>query len=758
MKSSPAMDALLAAPLSRRSFLVASSLAGGGMLLSATIPSFGVAAKTRDTGIHEITIYARIAESGAVTISAPNPEMGQGTKTALPMIFAEELGVAWSDVVIEMADFMGGAMGGQSSGGSMSTPTNWMPLRKAGAAGRQMLIGAAASRWKVPVSECTAINSVVTHGASGRMLKYGELAAAAAKLPVPDMKTVILKDEAQFTIVGTGVRDPDKRKVVVGAQQFGIDVKIPGMLYAVFQKGPVFDAAVQSANYDEIKSMPGVTHVFALQGADRLLEAAPDKPGIALDDGLRSGVVIVADSWWRAQRARKKLKVVWEDTPHSQDSTAGYNAAAAKLFTQPAEATARQDGDPDGAIKNAAKVLRATYSYPFIAHASLEPQNCTAWFKDGKIELWAPTQNPGPGRNGVAKALALKPEDITIHMIRCGGGFGRRLAIDYMVEAAVISKQIGAPVQVLWSREDDIQHDFYRPGGYHNLTAALDAKHQLTAWANHFAGFARGEFFFRAAVPNADAFPGGFVANFSLKTSRIPFNMPVGFLRAPGDNAHAWVFQSFLDEIAHEAGADPLEFQLELLRRPLPGEGAGKGGNPFGPGFIAARMITVLQRVGEMAHWSQRGALPHGTGMGVGCYWSHLGYAAQVHQVKVDKDGVMDIQKIWIALDIGKHIVNPLNAEHQVQGAIMDGLSAALYQQITLDKGRVMQSNFNDYRLLRNFKIPPIEMVFIKTEYSPTGLGEPSYPSVAPALCNAIFAATGKRVRQLPLSAAGLSI
>jgi isoquinoline 1-oxidoreductase subunit beta len=745
--------------MTRRGFLIASGTVGGGLLLTATLPFFGRETEAAsDSGAYPVTLFARISPSGVVTILAPNPEVGQGTKTALPMIFAEELDVAWKDVVIEMADYQGGKLGSQSSGGSYSTPANWLPLRRAGAAGRQMLIAAAAAQWGVPVTECSAADSTVSHAASGRSLKYGELAGSAAKLPVPDLQTVALKDESTFKIIGTSTLDPDKARIVQGRQQFGIDVKVPGMKYAVFQKGPVFDAEVKSANLDEVHAMPGVSHVLVLKGAPRAMEVPPGRPGLGIDDGLRGGVAIVADSWWRAQNARNKLQVDWDEGAHANDSSAVFDAQAKLLFSQPAQGSIRVDGDPEGALRRAAKVVRAAYAYPFISHVPMEPQNCVASYQDGKLEIWAPTQNPGPGRAAVAKALSADPNDVTIHMIRCGGGFGRRLANDYMIEAAVISKEIGAPVKVLWTREDEIQHDFYRPGGYHNLTAGVDSRGKLVAWNNHFAGFARNENFARLAVPGADAFPAGFVPNYALRTSRISFNVPVGPLRAPGDNAHAWVFQSFLDEIAEAVGRDPIEFQLELLGNPLPGEGDGKGGNSFGPGFIASRMVGVIERVRDLSGWTARHRLPKHSGLGFACYWSHLGYVAQVHRVSARADGTVTPEQIWVAVDVGSHIVNPSNAEHQVQGSILDGMSAAIGQAITLDKGRVVQSNYHDYALLRNRKIPPMQIEWVKTDYAPTGLGEPAYPSALPAFCNAIHAASGKRVRKLPLSADGIKV
>jgi isoquinoline 1-oxidoreductase beta subunit len=749
-------DVLSAGQVSRRQFLLASGLAGGGLLLTATIPSLGRTAEAgaADAGAADaqITIYARIASSGTVTIFAPNPEMGQGTKTALPMIFAEELCVAWTDVEIEMADYLGGKMGGQSSGGSFSTPSNWMPLRKAGAAGRDMLIGAAAQTWSVPAEECYAQDSQVIHRPSGRSLRYAQIAQKASTLPVPDVNKVVLKDESAFRIIGKSVVDPDKARVVVGKQTFGIDVKVPGMRYAVYQKGPVFDAEVKSANLEDIRRLPGVSHALVLKGAP------PPAGAQGMDDALRGGVAIVADTWWRAQKARRNLKVEWIEGAHAEDSTASFDAQAKKLFTQPPEKAVRVDGDPDGALKGAAKVVRAQYSYPFIAHVPMEPLNCVASWQDGKVEIWAPTQNPGPGRAGVARTLGIKPENVTVHLYRCGGGFGRRLANDYMIEAAAISKEIGAPVKVLYAREDDIQHDLYRPGGYHDFSAGLDGAGALIAFHNHFVGFAKGDAISRLAMPGPEIFPAGYVPNFALKTSKISFNIPIGPLRAPGDNAHAYVYQSFLDELAHAAGKDPIDFQIELLHSPLPGEGEGKGGSPFGPGFLAKRMIAVLETVREMSGWKYRSSLPSGTGMGLGCFYSHLGYVAQVHQVHVDSHGIITPQHVWVALDVGRHIINPTNAEHQVQGSVLDGISAALDQAITLEKGRVVQSNFHNYHLLRNGKIPTITTVFVKTDYAPTGLGEPAHPSALPAFCNAIYAASGKRVRKLPLSTAQFRI
>ena len=753
--SDPASVSHVASPLTRRGFLLASGAAGGGLLLSITLPLGRQRAMAASPGAadYAITVFARIAPSGTVTIRAPNPEMGQGTKTALPMIFAEELDVAWKDVVIEMADFAGGALGGQTSGGSTSTPANWLPLRRAGAAGRQMLIEAAAAGWGVPASECTAAESVVTHTPSGRTARYGDLASRAATLEVPNLQSVRLKDESTFRIIGQTILDPEKRRIVRGEPVFGIDMNVPGMKHAVFHKGPVFDAEVRSANYAEIKSMPGVRNVFALKGGKRVLEG-PNQ-GFGSDDAIRGGVAIVADTWWQAETARRRLKVEWAEGAHASDSTEGFERQAAEALKQAPTGSIRVDGDPEAALKTAAHVISATYSYPFIAHANMEPQNCTASFRDDKVEVWAPTQNPGAGRAAVAQALGIAPEAITIHMIRCGGGFGRRLCNDYMIEAALISKMTGVPVKVLWSREDDLQHDFYRPGGWHQLTGGLDRRGRLIAWRNHFVGFARNEYFPRLGVPGADSYPAGFIENYSLKTSRVPFNVPTGPLRAPGDNAHVFVFECFIDELAAAAGKDPIDFRIEVLGQPI---SATPAPNPFGPGFDPKRMIAVLNLVRQNSSWAKRAALPIGTGMGVAAYWSHLGYVAQVHQVGVSPAGRITPIKVWAVLDIGRHIVNPGNARNQVEGSVLDGMSAALAQEITFRHGRVVQTNFTDYELLRNTKIPEIDVQFLKSDNSPTGLGEPAYPSALPAFVNAIYAASGKRVMKLPLSSAGLRI
>ncbi len=714
---------------SRRAFLQVSA-AGGGMLVL-----FGIGQAGAETA-PVLNAYVRIGPDGLVTIMAPNPEIGQGVKTMLPMLIAEELDVDWKNVRIEQADSNPALYGRQFAGGSTATPTHYEPLRRVGAAARQMLIAAAASQWGVAAAECGTDAGICLHKASGRKLRYGQLAARAAVLQPPDLESVTLKDPAAFRIIGKPQGGVDAPRIVTGQPLYGIDVTRPGMLYAVFEKCPVFGGKVKGANLAAVRALPGVKGAFIVNA----VEGAP---------ALSEGVAIVADNWWRANRARAKLEVDWDEGPTAADATGGFATQANALFGQPPQIAIRSDGDVDAAFKSAAHVIEADYSYPFLSHATLEPQNCTVEVRGGTVEIWAPTQNPETGRAQVAKALGVDPSAITIHITRSGGGFGRRLQVDAIVEAAVVAKLAGAPVKLVWTRSDDLAHDFYRPGGFHRFKAGVDSGGRLVALSDHFVSFGHGERFLGSANMDATEFPANFVDNLSYGASLIPTSVPTGPWRAPRSNALAFAFQCVLDEAAHAAGKDPLEFQLALLTR--------DGKRPPGPkgSFSAERMKGVLQHVAEMTAWGKAPPAA-GRGRGVACYFSHFGYFAEVAEASVAADGQVRVHKVWVAADVGNQIVNPAGAVTQVQGAVIDGLSAALGQAITFDMGRVTQTNFGDYPLLRIDRAPDVEVSFLITDHSPTGLGEPALPPAAPALCNAIFAACGKRVRNLPIDPAQL--
>jgi isoquinoline 1-oxidoreductase beta subunit len=728
--------------MDRRSFLRLATVAGGGLALSYYIGPAGAAeivkADVEKTdGVFIPNTFIRIAPSGEVTLFSARPEVGQGIKTSLPMIVAEELGADWKRVSVVMAP-VDPAFGPQFAGGSLSTFQSYTAMRKVGAAARMMLIEAAAQIWGVPESECVAIGGAVRHVPTGRTLNFGDLVEKASTLPTPAEDSVKLKDPKDFTLLGSRVGGVDNPRIVTGQPLFGIDQKRPGMVYAVYEKSPVWGARPLSANLDHVKALPGVRDAFIV---DRTVPAAQLT-------GLVPGVAIVANSTWEAFSARKELEVRWETGRFSDSSWDGFARQAADVAAagagRPGVKEVRRDGDIEQAFSGAAHVVEAAYSYPFISHTNLEPQNCLVHVQGDGAEVWAPTQNPDGLKQLVAQVLGTVPAKIQVTVTRIGGGFGRRLDSDPAAEAAVISQRLGVPVKLTWNRTDDLQHDHYRPGGFHYLKGAVDADGKLSAWRSHHVAF--------GSTQGGNDYPARFVPNYLLLASNLDNQVPQGPWRAPGSCTYAWTICCFLDELAHAAGKDPVAFNLALLGddHVLPGTGL------WDPPYNTGRMRGVVQQVAERSGWGK--SLPRGTGMGLGYYFSHQGYIAEVAEVTVSRTGDLRVNRVVAVVDVGSQIVNLSGAENQVQGSICDGLGAAWKQELNIQKGSVVQTNFHEYPMLRVPDAPrSIEVHFLKTENQPTGLGEPALPPLAPAVCNAIFAATGKRVRQLPISRTDLS-
>lgn len=731
--------------LDRRTFLKMTAVAGGAFALGLYKISLVFAQEHGQPPAFVAVAFIRIDPSGMVTLMAKNPELGQGVKTMLPMLIAEELDVDWNDVRIEQADVHPELFGPQFAGGSTATPINWEPLRRVGAAYRQMLIAAAAQTWGVPESECASNCGKVVHSSSNRIFLYGELAAKAAAVTPPDLRSVKLKDPKDYRIIGHSHHGVDNHAIVTGEPIFGIDIKVPGMLHAVIQRCPVFGGKVKSANLDEVGKLPGVRKVLVIEGT------ITSEPVAGWEPGMEAGVAILADSWWQAQIARKKLKVEWDYGRGANQNSEGFASRAAELLKSPPANFVRSYGDVDTTLRSSAKVLKAVYAYPFLAHGALEPQGTTAAFNDGKLEIWSTSQMPAEGRALVASTMSIDPTNVVVHMRRAGGGFGRRLQNDSMVEAAWIARQAGTPVKLVWSREDDFTHDSYRPGGTILLNGGLDAQGKLVAWSEHLITFGEGKTVVQSGDIRGDQFPGGFVPNYSLGTSTVPLWLRCGALRAPGDNAYAFVHQCFLDELAVAAGRDPLEFQYDILDS---APASGTKVDPSNPDLLnPERMKGVLSLAAEKSGWRDRKKTP-GRGMGLGVHFCHLGYFAMVADLSVDGQNRVTVHHVWAAGDIGSHIINPAAAENLCFGGIIEGLSH-MQQEITLVSGRVEQTNYHQHPMLRMRQSPLIEVFWNRSEFAPTGLGEPVVPPILPAISNAIFAATGKRIRALPLRRSG---
>ena len=731
----------------RRRFLVSGLTATGGFLLG--VPSLKLLAESGDTGEGgKIGYFVEIQPDNKIIIGVAQPEIGQGVWTSLPMLVAEELDVEWSDVsisqmplgIVKTADGFAWKYGGQGAGGSTSVTDNWDFLREVGATARQMLIQAAAQHWGVDTAKCHTEPGVVICDTLGARLGYSELAAVAASMPVPEEKPA-LKDPADYRIIGQPKGVVDARDIVTGKARYGIDTDLPGMRHAVIERCPYLDGRVESFDDSEARKVPGVLDVFVLEGAQ------PGEPYVI----LASGIAVVATSYWAAMQGRKKLKVNWDQGPHTGESTESFWAQTKELLAGKGQVV-RDDGDFDAALAQSAKVLTARYEIPFVNHAPMEPQNCYADVKADRAHIIAPTQMPSGASRAVAAVTGIPRENIHVEMTRVGGGFGRRLTNDYVAEATMISKKIGAPVRLQWSREDDVKHDFYRPSGMHEMTAGVDINGKITAWTQRLASASK--YYRRANVKPeemfgaelyVDDFPAQIIDNLRVEWLMVQSGVPRGSWRAPAHTANAFVIQSFIDEIAHASGQDPLQLRLDLYgdSRELPYE--NHGGPVFNPWRLSRLLKHVTERIGYSA------SRPKGRAVGIASHFTFGGYAAHAVEVTVSDAGELTIEKIIAAVDCGR-AVNPRGVEAQLQGGTIDGLSTALNLEITVKDGQIEQSNFHDYPLLRMAQVPSlIEAHVLPWGGKPTGMGEMGVPSLAPALTNAIFNASGIRIRKLPI-------
>ena len=702
-------------PLSRREFVAGGIAAGAGLLIGFYLPH-------KNSGNAEVfspNAYLRITPDDKVTIVCARSEMGQGVRTALPMILAEELEADWKQIEIEQAG-ASALFGDQTTGGSASIRTTWDPMRKAGAQAREMLISAAALTWGVPRSGCTAENGHIKHAASSQSVSYGELVGKAATLPIPT--DVPLKQSKDYKIVGQRLPRVDSPGKVKGEAVFGIDFRMPGMKFGVLSRSPVIGGKVSSFDDKDSKKISGVSYVGKIGD---------------------SAVAVVAESVWGAMEGRRMLNVTWDDGPNKDLNTAAVMASLKAVAVSKKGPNLYVAGDP---AKVSGRRASVEYSLPFMAHAPMEPGNCTAHYQSAKCELWAPTQVPQDCRDSVAQAVGLDPDQVKVNVTLMGGGFGRRLEHDYAVEAALVSKAINAPVKVIWTREDDMRFSTYRPASLHQLSAALDG-----------SGFPAG-LTHRIIAPSISGqkgqpTPGGVdpdlpdeagpvygIPNYAIEYVMTETPVPLGWMRSVYALQAAFALESFIDELAVAAKKDPLEYRLRLLAK-------DQDLQYFTTTWKTARMRGVLQLAAEKAGW--KNPLPAGRFRGIACFGCFASYMAEVVEISMENDQPR-VHRVVAAVDCGQ-VVNPSILEQQIQGGIVYALTNALRAKITIEKGRVVQGNFDDYAPPRMDETPTVEVYAVPSTESPSGIGEPSVPPLAPALCNAIYAATKKRIRALPI-------
>lgn len=728
--------------VTRREFLVAGAGVAGSLVI-------GVPALASDQdGERTIGWFVQINPDGTVVVGAKDPEIGQGLRTALPMMVAEELDVDWDKVsirqmplgIIKTADgFTWKYGGGQGVGGSTGLTSNWQLMRQAGADARRQLIRAAAARLGVDESQCDTRPGFVVCTSLGAELSYADLIAEAAALPMPEDSTP-LKPVSEHKIIGTRRNTIDARDIVTGKARYGIDTERPDMRFAVIARAPTLNARVASFDDTRARKVPGVVDVLRIDGP------RPGEPYVI----LASGVAVVATSTWAAIQGRDALDIEWEASPSANDSSERFWRENEEMLKNAGQVVL-DDGDFNAAMEAAETSVVRQYRVPFVNHAPLEPQNCYVHVQDDACHVIAPTQMPSGASRAANAVTGIPRENIRVEMTRVGGGFGRRLTNDYVAEAAMISKETGWPIKLVWTREDDVQNDFYRPGGLHEMHAGVDADGKVTAWAQRLASGSK--YFRRPNMPDenlysaelyVDDFPRRIIDNVRMEYFHNTIGLPRGSWRAPAHTANAFVVQSFIDEVAHESGQDPLQLRLDLLGESRELEYSGHGGPTFNPGRLAKLVTFVAEQIGYGK------SLPDSHGIGLATHFTFGGYAAHAIEVSVI-DGKLSIERIVAAIDCG-YAVHPNAVEAQMQGGTVDGLSTALGLEITVKDGKIQQSNFHDYPLARIAAFPArFETHILRWDDVPTGVGEIGIPSAAPALTNAIFAATGRRIRSLPI-------
>ncbi|HEV8305018.1 MAG TPA: xanthine dehydrogenase family protein molybdopterin-binding subunit [Gemmatimonadales bacterium] len=698
--------------MERRAFLQTAGGVGAGLVIGFRIPT----RREQNPSPFAPNAWLRISPDDSILVVVDRSEMGQGVATALPMLLAEELEADWTKVQIEFAPadkaYANPLFGMQGTGGSTSVRAAWTPLRKAGAAAREVLITAAAQAWDVNRTECRAERGAVVHAKTRRRLRYGQLALRAGALPVP--ADVPLKDPKDWHIAGRPTRRLDTPPKVNGRAKFGIDVRVPGMRVALVARSPVFGGKVKSFDAAAAKAVDGVRDVVQIS----------------------SGIAVVGTGYWPAKQGRDALQVVWDEGPNAAVSSATISQLFAERAGQPG-VVARHDGDPDGALGGASSKVEADYEMPFLAHATMEPMNCTAHVRPDGVDIWAPTQFQTGAQGIGAQIGGVPPEKVQVHTTYLGGGFGRRFELDFIQEALETSKAVGAPVKVIWSREDDIRNAQYRPANHHRLAAGLDAAGRPVAWTHRIVAPSIMARVFPNMVQNGldgEAVEGGKEMAYAIPNVHVDYQLtdtgiPVGFWRSVNNSFNAFAVETFIDELAAAAKADPFEYRRGLLAN-------------------APRHRGVLELAAAKAGWGT--PLPAGRARGIAVHKSFESFVAEVAEVSVSSGGEVRVHRVVCAVDCGM-FVNPDTIEAQMQSAIVYGLTAALYGEITIDRGRVVQSNFTDYPMLRMSEMPAVEVHIVPNTEAPGGVGEPGTPPIAPAVCNAIFALTGKRIRKLPI-------